>query len=68
VVAMALRVSSAGACPRRIELEAWGVEGLPLWEGSERGSVGSVLCDGGLWPSLGEHRPECLWVEGESGH
>jgi len=36
VVAMALRVSSAGACPRRIELEAWGVEGLPLWEGSER--------------------------------
>jgi len=36
VVAMALRVSSAGACPRRIELEAWGIEGLPLWEGSER--------------------------------
>jgi len=36
VVAIALRVSSAGACPRRIELEAWGVEGLPLWEGSER--------------------------------
>jgi len=36
VVAIALRVSSAGACPRRIELEAWGIEGLPLWEGSER--------------------------------
>jgi len=36
VVAMALRVSSAGACPRRVELEAWGVEGLPMWEGSGR--------------------------------
>lgn len=31
-----IRISQAGACPRRIELEAWGVEGEPLWEGSER--------------------------------
>lgn len=31
-----LRISQAGTCPRRLQLEAWGVEGLPLWEGSER--------------------------------
>lgn len=31
-----IRISQAGACPRRIQLEAWGVEGEPLWEGSER--------------------------------
>ncbi|KHO63384.1 PD-(D/E)XK nuclease superfamily [Thermoanaerobacter sp. YS13] len=31
-----IRISQAGACPRRIQLEAWGVEGLPPWEGSER--------------------------------
>jgi predicted phage-related endonuclease len=31
-----IRISQAGACPRRVELEAWGVEGEPLWEGSER--------------------------------
>jgi len=36
VVTMAIRISSAGACPRRIQLEAWEVEGLPPWEGSER--------------------------------
>lgn len=31
-----IRISQAGACPRRIQLEAWGVEGEPLWEGAER--------------------------------
>jgi len=31
-----IRISQAGACPRRIQLETWGVEGLPPWEGSER--------------------------------
>lgn len=31
-----IRISKAGACPRRILLEARGVEGLPPWEGSER--------------------------------
>jgi len=31
-----IRMSQAGSCPRRIQLEAWGVEGLPPWEGSER--------------------------------
>jgi len=31
-----IRISQAGACPRRLQLEAWGVEGLPPWEGSER--------------------------------
>lgn len=31
-----IRISQAGACPRRIQLEAWGIEGEPLWEGSER--------------------------------
>jgi hypothetical protein len=30
------RASHAGSCPRRIQLEAWGVEGLPPWEGMER--------------------------------
>lgn len=36
MVNMAIRISSAGACPRRVQLEAWNVEGLPLWEGTER--------------------------------
>jgi len=27
-----IRISQAGACPRRIQLEAWGVEGLPYTE------------------------------------
>ena len=31
-----IRISQAGACPRRLQLEAWGVDGLPPWEGSER--------------------------------
>lgn len=31
-----IRISQAGACPRRIQLETWGVEGEPLWEGAER--------------------------------
>jgi len=31
-----IRISQAGACPRRLQLEAWGVEGLPPWEGAER--------------------------------
>ncbi len=31
-----IRISQAGACPRRIQLEAWGIEGEPPWEGSER--------------------------------
>jgi len=31
-----IRISQAGACPRRLQLEAWGVQGLPPWEGSER--------------------------------
>lgn len=31
-----IRISQAGACPRKLQLEAWGVEGLPLWEGLER--------------------------------
>ena len=31
-----IRISQAGSCPRRLQLEAWGVEGLPPWEGSER--------------------------------
>ena len=31
-----IRVSSAGACPRRVQYEAWGIVGLPPWEGTER--------------------------------
>lgn len=31
-----IRISQAGSCPRRLQLEAWGVDGLPPWEGSER--------------------------------
>lgn len=30
------RASQIGACKRRLQLEAWGVEGLPTWEGTER--------------------------------
>ncbi|NPV80703.1 MAG: hypothetical protein HPY52_10585 [Firmicutes bacterium] len=29
---MIIRISSAGACPRRLQLEAWGVEGAPPTE------------------------------------
>ena len=31
-----IRISSAGSCPRRIQLEAWGVEGEPLPESTLR--------------------------------
>lgn len=31
-----IRISQAGACPRRLQLETWGIEGLPPWEGSAR--------------------------------
>jgi YqaJ-like viral recombinase domain. len=31
-----LRISSAGSCPRKIFYEAWGVEGLPTTESTER--------------------------------
>lgn len=31
-----IRISSAGSCPRRIQLEAWGVEGDPLPESTLR--------------------------------
>lgn len=31
-----IRVSSAGSCPRRVQYEAWGIVGLPPWEGTER--------------------------------
>jgi len=48
-----IRISQAGACPRRLQLEAWGVEGLPLWEGSER-----AFAEGNL------HEPSILeWAE-----
>jgi len=33
---VSIRISQAGACPRRIQLEAWGVEGMPVWEGTQR--------------------------------
>lgn len=31
-----IRISQAGQCPRRIQLQAWGVKGAPPWEGQER--------------------------------
>lgn len=31
-----IRMSQAGACPRQIQLQEWGIEGAPLWEGMER--------------------------------
>ncbi len=31
-----IRISQAGQCPRRIQLQAWGVKGAPPWEGMER--------------------------------
>ncbi len=31
-----IRVSQSGQCPRRIQLQAWGVKGSPPWEGMER--------------------------------
>lgn len=31
-----IRISQAGACPRRLQLQAWGVKGAPPWEGQER--------------------------------
>jgi len=61
VVAMALRVSSARACPRRVELEAWGVEGLPLWEGSEPAALIAswfAFTTGELWALAGIKRKE----------
>lgn len=33
---MTIRISQAGSCPRRLILEARGVEGLPAWPGMER--------------------------------
>jgi len=30
------RISNAGACPRRLQLMAWGVQGAPVWEGTRR--------------------------------
>lgn len=48
-----IRISQAGSCPRRLQLEAWGVEGLLPWEGSER-----AFAEGNL------HEPSILeWAE-----
>lgn len=33
---VSFRISQAGACPRRLQLEAWGVEGAPVPESTER--------------------------------
>jgi len=33
---MIIRISEAGGCPRKIQLQYQGVEGLPLWEGTLR--------------------------------
>ena len=44
-----IRISHAGQCPRRIQLQAWGVKGAPPWEGQER-----AFAEGNL------HEPDIL--------
>ena len=62
MVAMALRVSSAGACPRRIQLEAWEVEGLPPWEGSERAFEEGNIHEHSILEWACEHLPRAPYV------
>jgi len=52
-----IRISQAGACPRRIQLEAWGVEGEPLWEGSERAFAEGNLHEADILKWAAENLP-----------
>ncbi|WP_029688395.1 hypothetical protein [Thermoanaerobacter sp. A7A] len=60
-----IRISQAGACPRRIQLEAWGVEGEPLWEGSERAFAEGNLHEADILRWAAENLPGPYAVFGQ---
>lgn len=60
-----IRISQAGACPRRIQFEAWGIKGLPPWEGSERAFAEGQLHEPSILAWAEEHLPGGPYVIGD---
>jgi len=59
---MRLRVSSAGACPKRVQYEAWGIVGLPPWEGTERAFEEGNIHEASILRWAAEHLPDGPYV------
>jgi len=57
-----IRVSSAGACPRRVQYEAWGIVGLPPWEGTERAFEEGNIHEASILRWAAEHLPGAPYV------
>lgn len=54
----AIRISQAGSCPRRLQLEAWGIEGLPPWEGSSRAFAEGNIHEASILEWAAENIPD----------
>lgn len=59
---MRLRVSSAGACPKRVQYEAWGIVGLPPWEGTERAFEEGNIHEASILRWAAENLPDGPYV------
>ena len=57
-----IRVSSAGACPKRVQYEAWGIVGLPPWEGTERAFEEGNIHEASILKWAAEHLPGAPYV------
>lgn len=57
-----LRMSQVGGCPKRSQLEAWNVEGAPIWEGLLRAYEEGNIHEASILSWAAEHVPGGPWT------